>query len=59
MHFLSEFKYNPDDEISFLNELGLLLRKVIGPFATLKKVFVVLALPKTRSEKVCLYYWIL
>ena len=54
MHFLSEFKYNPDDQISLLKELVLLVREAIGPFAPLKKVFIVSALPKTRSEKVCL-----
>ena len=54
MHFLSEFKYDPDNEISLLKELVLQVRKVIGPFAAPKKVFIVADLPKTRSGKVCL-----
>jgi len=53
MHFFSDFKYNPEDEISLLKELVLQVRKVIGPFAAPKKVFIVADLPKTRSGKVC------
>jgi len=55
MHFFSDFKYNPEDEMSLLKELVLQVRKVIGPFAAPKKVFIVADLPKTRSGKVCLF----
>jgi len=53
MCFLSEFKYDPDNELSLIKELTLQVRKVIGPFAAPKKVFIVADLPKTRSGKVC------
>ena len=40
------------DEASLSRELTLQVRKVIGPFAAPKKVFVVADLPKTRSGKI-------
>jgi acetyl-CoA synthetase len=46
----SEFKF--DDEPSLSKELILQVRKVIGPFAAPKKIFIVADLPKTRSGKV-------
>ena len=48
-----EFKYDPADEGSLVKEFVLQVRKVIGPFAAPKKVFIVVDLPKTRSGKVC------
>jgi acetyl-CoA synthetase len=47
-----EFTYNPNDEASLTKELVLQVRKVIGPFAAPKKVFLVPDLPKTRSGKI-------
>ncbi|KAI0071884.1 acetate--CoA ligase [Panus rudis PR-1116 ss-1] len=47
-----EFKYNPDDESGLTKELTLQVRKVIGPFAAPKKVYIVSDLPKTRSGKI-------
>ena len=47
-----EFKYDPADEGSLVKEFVLQVRKVIGPFAAPKKVFIVVDLPKTRSGKV-------
>jgi len=49
---LSEFKYNPDDETGLSKELMLQVRKVIGSFASPKKIYVVNDLPKTRSGKI-------
>ncbi|EEB89671.1 hypothetical protein MPER_12207, partial [Moniliophthora perniciosa FA553] len=47
-----EFKYDPAHEESLTKELVLQVRKVIGPFAAPKKVFIVGDLPKTRSGKI-------
>ena len=47
-----EFKYDPADEAGLLKELVLQVRKVIGPFAAPKKIFLVPDLPKTRSGKI-------
>ncbi|KAF7762362.1 hypothetical protein Agabi119p4_8955 [Agaricus bisporus var. burnettii] len=47
-----EFKYNQDDESSLTKELVLQVRKIIGPFAAPKKIFIVPDLPKTRSGKI-------
>jgi acetyl-CoA synthetase len=47
-----EFTYDPADEAGFQKELALQVRKVIGPFAAPKKIFVVGDLPKTRSGKI-------
>ncbi|KAF8802022.1 acetyl-CoA synthetase-like protein [Phlegmacium glaucopus] len=45
-----EFKYDPNDEAALTKELVLQVRKVIGPFAAPKKIFIG-DLPKTRSGK--------
>ncbi|PPQ79015.1 hypothetical protein CVT25_002324 [Psilocybe cyanescens] len=47
-----EFKYDPNDEASLVKELVLQVRKVIGPFAAPKKIYIVSDLPKTRSGKI-------
>ncbi len=47
-----EFKYDSTDEGGLAKELTLQVRKVIGPFAAPKKIFVVGDLPKTRSGKI-------
>ena len=47
-----EFKYDPADEAGLVKELVLQVRKVIGPFAAPKKIFIVPDLPKTRSGKI-------
>jgi len=49
---LSEFTYDSNDEAALDKELVLQVRKVIGPFAAPKKVYVVPDLPKTRSGKI-------
>ena len=51
-HLSSEFTYDPNDLGSLSKELILQVRKVIGPFAAPKKIFVVPDLPKTRSGKI-------
>lgn len=48
----SGFTYDPNDEASLAKELILQVRKVIGPFAAPKKIFIVPDLPKTRSGKI-------
>jgi len=48
----SEFAYDPNDVGSLTKELILQVRKVIGPFAAPKKIFIVPDLPKTRSGKI-------
>ena len=47
-----EFKYDENEETGLIKELTLQVRKVIGPFAAPKKIFIVGDLPKTRSGKV-------
>ncbi|KAK7027971.1 acetyl-coenzyme A synthetase 2 [Paramarasmius palmivorus] len=47
-----EYKYDPSNEEALTKELVLQVRKVIGPFAAPKKVFIVGDLPKTRSGKI-------
>ena len=47
-----EFKFDGSDESGLIKELTLQVRKVIGPFAAPKKIFIVADLPKTRSGKV-------
>lgn len=47
-----EFKYDHADESGLVKELVLQVRKVIGPFAAPKKIFIVPDLPKTRSGKI-------
>ncbi|KAL1691266.1 acetate--CoA ligase [Schizophyllum commune] len=46
-----EFAYDPADESSLVKELVIQVRKVIGPFAAPKKIYIVADLPKTRSGK--------
>ncbi|KAF8586892.1 acetate--CoA ligase [Ramaria rubella] len=47
-----EFQYDRDDETALAKELTLQVRKVIGPFAAPKKIYIVNDLPKTRSGKI-------
>ncbi|THU83242.1 acetyl-CoA synthetase-like protein [Dendrothele bispora CBS 962.96] len=47
-----EFSYSSSDEASLVKELVIQVRKVIGPFAAPKKVYIVGDLPKTRSGKI-------
>ncbi|KII91960.1 hypothetical protein PLICRDRAFT_105896 [Plicaturopsis crispa FD-325 SS-3] len=47
-----EFAYDKDNEAVLAKELTLQVRKVIGPFAAPKKIFLVSDLPKTRSGKI-------
>ncbi|KAJ2969646.1 hypothetical protein NUW54_g12914 [Trametes sanguinea] len=47
-----EFTYDSNDEAGLIKELTLQVRKVIGPFAAPKKIFIVSDLPKTRSGKI-------
>ncbi|KAG8894116.1 acetyl-CoA synthetase [Tulasnella sp. 408] len=47
-----EFKYDTNNEAGLLKELTLQVRKVIGPFAAPKKIYLVSNLPKTRSGKI-------
>ncbi|KAF9045038.1 hypothetical protein BJ165DRAFT_1474885 [Panaeolus papilionaceus] len=47
-----EFKYDPTEEGGLVKELVIQVRKVIGPFAAPKKVYIVSDLPKTRSGKI-------
>jgi acetyl-CoA synthetase len=52
LRMCSEFAYDPKNETGLVKELVLQVRKVIGPFAAPKKIFIVSDLPKTRSGKV-------
>jgi len=47
-----EFAYDPNNETELNKELILQVRKVIGPFAAPKKIYIVSDLPKTRSGKI-------
>ena len=47
-----EFKFDANDEAGLVKELVLQVRKVIGPFAAPKKIYIVSDLPKTRSGKI-------
>ncbi|KAJ6473430.1 acetate--CoA ligase [Mycena vitilis] len=47
-----EFTYDHDNEAPLDKELVLQVRKVIGPFAAPKKIYIVPDLPKTRSGKI-------
>ncbi|OSX56830.1 hypothetical protein POSPLADRAFT_1050475 [Postia placenta MAD-698-R-SB12] len=47
-----EFTFDPNEEAALVKELTLQVRKVIGPFAAPKKVYIVPDLPKTRSGKI-------
>ncbi|KAI0827271.1 acetate--CoA ligase [Trametes gibbosa] len=46
-----EFTFD-SNEVGLIKELTLQVRKVIGPFAAPKKIFLVSDLPKTRSGKI-------
>ncbi len=48
----SEFKYDAANDAPLVKELTLQVRKVIGPFAAPKKIYIVSDLPKTRSGKI-------
>ncbi|KAF5320426.1 hypothetical protein D9611_010815 [Ephemerocybe angulata] len=47
-----EFSYDAENEGGLAKELVLQVRKVIGPFAAPKKIYIVPDLPKTRSGKI-------
>lgn len=47
-----EFSYDSNNEVNLIKELIGQVRKVIGPFASPKKVYIVSDLPKTRSGKI-------
>ncbi|KAF8913539.1 acetate--CoA ligase [Mucidula mucida] len=47
-----EFKYDAANDAPLVKELTLQVRKVIGPFAAPKKIYIVSDLPKTRSGKI-------
>ncbi|KAJ7097023.1 acetate--CoA ligase [Mycena belliarum] len=47
-----EFTFDPSNEAGLAKELVLQVRKVIGPFAAPKKIYIVPDLPKTRSGKI-------
>ncbi|KAJ7356480.1 hypothetical protein DFH08DRAFT_849166 [Mycena albidolilacea] len=47
-----EFSYDANNEAALAKELVLQVRKVIGPFAAPKKIYIVPDLPKTRSGKI-------
>ncbi|KIK64245.1 hypothetical protein GYMLUDRAFT_40534 [Collybiopsis luxurians FD-317 M1] len=47
-----EFSYDSATEPALTKELILQVRKIIGPFAAPKKVYIVADLPKTRSGKI-------
>ncbi|KAJ7881693.1 hypothetical protein B0H13DRAFT_2253075 [Mycena leptocephala] len=47
-----EFTYDTNNEAALAKELVLQVRKVIGPFAAPKKIYIVPDLPKTRSGKI-------
>lgn len=48
----SEFRYDTSNPQGLEKELVLQVRKVIGPFAAPKKIYLVGDLPKTRSGKI-------
>jgi acetyl-CoA synthetase len=47
-----EFKFDGADEAALRKELTLQVRRVIGPFAAPRRIFLVGDLPKTRSGKI-------
>ena len=47
-----EFTFDASDEPALIKELVLQVRKVIGPFAAPKRIYLVPDLPKTRSGKI-------
>jgi acetyl-CoA synthetase len=52
IHAYCTLKPNAEEDAGLEKELSLQVRKVIGPFATPKRVYVVGDLPKTRSGKI-------
>ncbi|CAO3645469.1 unnamed protein product [Mucor fragilis] len=52
IHAYATLKPNIEDSEGLDKELALQVRKVIGPFATPKKIYIVNDLPKTRSGKI-------
>ncbi|CAO3614625.1 unnamed protein product [Cunninghamella blakesleeana] len=52
IHAYTTLKPNIEDTEGLEKELTLQVRKVIGPFATPKRIYVVSDLPKTRSGKI-------
>ncbi|KAI7901706.1 acetyl-coenzyme A synthetase [Cokeromyces recurvatus] len=52
IHAYATLKPNIEDSEGLDRELALQVRKVIGPFATPKRIYVVNDLPKTRSGKI-------
>lgn len=52
IHAYTTLKPNVEDTEGLEKELSLQVRKVIGPFATPKRIYVVADLPKTRSGKI-------
>ncbi|KAI8376478.1 acyl-activating enzyme [Radiomyces spectabilis] len=52
IHAFCTLKPNLEGSDNFDKELALQVRKVIGPFATPKRIYVVNDLPKTRSGKI-------
>ncbi|KAF8607099.1 acetate--CoA ligase [Ceratobasidium sp. AG-I] len=47
-----EFEYDATNSSALIKELTLQVRKVIGPFAAPKQIYIVNDLPKTRSGKI-------
>ncbi|KAG0763254.1 hypothetical protein G6F57_009179 [Rhizopus arrhizus] len=52
IHAFTTLKPNIEDSEGLEKELALQVRKVIGPFATPKRIYVISDLPKTRSGKI-------
>lgn len=52
VHAYCTLKPNIEHGAGLEKELSLQVRKVIGPFATPKRIYVVANLPKTRSGKI-------
>ncbi|CAO3692802.1 hypothetical protein G6F70_008525 [Rhizopus microsporus] len=52
IHAFATLKPNIEDSEGLEKELALQVRKVIGPFATPKRIYVITDLPKTRSGKI-------
>ncbi|KAI8985859.1 acetyl-coenzyme A synthetase [Pilobolus umbonatus] len=51
IHAFTTLKPNVDVSEGLEKELALQVRKIIGPFATPKRIYVIVDLPKTRSGK--------
>lgn len=48
----SDYSSAPEKEAELKKALGIQVRKVIGPFAAPKKIYIIKDLPKTRSGKI-------